>query len=44
MNYLLEYYEQINNGSIIAGEDLRNQLAQLIKDLDNPRYYFDEKP
>lgn len=44
MNYLLEYYEQISKGNIIAGEELKNQLSQLIKDLDNPRYYFDEKP
>lgn len=44
MNYLLEYYEQINNGNIIAGEELKTQLSKLIKDLDNPRYFFDEKP
>ena len=44
MNYLLEYYEQITNGNIVAGEELRTQLSKLIKDLDNPRYNFDEKP
>jgi len=44
MNYLHEYYEQITNGNIIAGEELKTQLTKLIKDLDNPRYYFDEKP
>src|SRR5690554_6780021 len=44
MNYLLEYYNQVNSGDIIVGKELRKQLDQLIKDLDNPRYYFDEKP
>jgi phage terminase large subunit-like protein len=44
MNYLIEYYNEINNGNIIVGEELRTQLDQLIKDLDNPFYSFDEQP
>lgn len=44
MNYLIEYYNEIINGDIIVGEELRKELDQLTKDLDNPRYYFDEKP
>ena len=44
MNYLLEYYNKVDSGNIIIGEELRKQLDKLIKDLDNPRYYFDEKP
>ncbi len=44
MNYLIEYYNEINNGNIIVGEELKIQLDQLIKDLDNPIYSFDEQP
>lgn len=44
MNYLLEYYNKIQEGSIIIGEELKRQINQLIFDLDNPRYYFDKKP
>jgi phage terminase large subunit-like protein len=44
MNYLIEYYNEINNGNIIVGEELKTQLDQLIKDLDNPLYSFDEQP
>jgi len=44
MNYLIEYHNEIVTGNIIVGEELRKELDQLIKDLDNPRYYFDEKP
>lgn len=44
MNYLLEYYNNIQDGSIIVGVELKKQLDQLILDLKNPRYYFDEKP
>lgn len=43
MNYLIEYYNEINNGSIIVGEELKIQLDQLMKDLDNPIYSFDEQ-
>ena len=44
MNYLIEYYNEIVEGNIIVGEELKTQLDQLIQDLDNPLYYFDEKP
>ena len=44
MNYLVEYYNQIENGNIIVGLELKAELDQLIKDLDNPAYIFDEKP
>jgi phage terminase large subunit-like protein len=44
MNYLFEYYNEIKNGKIIVGEELKTQLDQLIKDLDNPLYSFDEQP
>jgi len=44
MNYLIEYYQEIKNGTIIVGEELKTQIDGLIEDLENPRYYFDEKP
>jgi len=44
MNYLVEYYHEIEKGNILVGEELKKQLDTLILDLDNPRYIFDEKP
>lgn len=44
MNYLKEYYKQINDGKITVGKELKSVLDGLIKDLDNPRYIFDERP
>ena len=44
MSYLIEYYEQIKSGEIIAGKELITVLDNLIKDFDNPRYIFDTKP
>ena len=44
MNYLIEYYNEINKGTIVVGKELKIVLDGLIKDLDNPRYVFDEEP
>jgi phage terminase large subunit-like protein len=44
MNYLIEYYNEIEDGNIIVGQELKTELDQLIQDLDNPAYIFDEKP
>jgi phage terminase large subunit-like protein len=44
MNYLIEYYNEIRNGNIIVGQELKTQINQLIEDLNNPLYVFDEKP
>jgi len=44
MNYLVEYYQEIEKGNILVGEELKKQLYTLILDLDNSRYIFDEKP
>ncbi|MBI9008689.1 MAG: terminase large subunit [Tenericutes bacterium] len=44
MNYLVEYYQEIEKGNILVGEELKKQLDILILDLENPRYIFDEKP
>lgn len=44
MNYLIEYYNQVNSSEIVVGHELKLVLDQLIQDLDNPRYFYDEKP
>jgi phage terminase large subunit-like protein len=44
MNYLVEYYNEIENGNIIVGEELKTEIDQLIEDLENQLYIFDEKP
>ena len=44
MNYLFEYVSEIDKGNIIVGQDLRTTLDRLIKDLDNPKFIFDETP
>lgn len=43
-NYLLEYYEEIQKGNIIIGNELRTTLERLIEDLSNPRYIYDPLP
>jgi len=44
VNYLKEYYRQIQEGEILVGKELLTVLEGLIDDLNNPRYIFDEKP
>jgi hypothetical protein len=44
MNYLVEYYSEIQSGNILVGKELKKQIDKLFSDLDNPRYVFDEKP
>src|SRR3989339_161097 len=44
MNYLIKYYDEIQKGNIIVGKELLTVLESLIKDIDNPRYIFDERP
>lgn len=44
MNYLLMYYDEIQKGKIKVGKELLTVLESLIKDMDNPRYIFDERP
>lgn len=39
--WLIQYYEAIKSGEIIAGQELKDELKRLIKDLDNPRYIYD---
>lgn len=40
-SYLLEYYEEIKAGRIIAGQELIQCLENLIEDMDNERYFYD---
>ena len=44
MNYLLDYYNEIQKGNIVVGKELFTVIESLITDMDNPRYIFDEKP
>lgn len=44
MNYLLEYVSEIEKGNILIGGDLKITLDRLVKDLDNPKFIFDEVP
>lgn len=39
--WLIQYYEAIKSGEIIAGQELKDELKRLIKDLDDPRYIYD---
>lgn len=39
--FLEEYYQQICEGKIIAGRELKTELARLIEDLDSDRYIYD---
>lgn len=40
-NYLLQYKRAIDEGEIIAGQELIKLLDNLIEDLDNPAYVYD---
>ena len=39
--YLIEYYNAIHRGEIVAGQELIATLEKLISDLDNPDYIYD---
>lgn len=41
--YLEEYYQQIMDGTIIAGYELKDELARLIADMDDDRYIYDTR-
>lgn len=42
-SYLVQYYEAIERGEIIAGSELIQQLDNLMQDLDNPAFVYDTK-
>lgn len=39
--YLEEYFAKISSGEILAGRELKAELARLIEDLDDDRYIYD---
>ena len=39
--YLEEYYNKTKSGEIIIGLELKQELENLIQDLNNPRYLYD---
>ena len=41
--YLLQYYNEIQQGKIIAGRELRKELRKLVEELENPLYRYDTK-
>lgn len=41
MTYLEQYYEEIKNGKIIAGKELKKELRKLICDLNDERYRYE---
>lgn len=41
--YLEDYYQQIMDGSIIAGQELKAELSKLISELDDDRYIYDTR-
>lgn len=40
-SYLLEYYNKIKSGEIVAGIELNQQLENLVEDLSSPNYVYD---
>lgn len=41
--YLEDYYQQVMDGSIIAGQELKAELSKLMGELDNDRYIYDTR-
>ena len=41
-NYLLEYKRQIDEGKIVAGNELKTTVNRLVNDLNNPKFIYDE--
>ena len=42
-NYILEYYQQIQNGSIIVGRWIKLVMEYLVKGLQDKLFYYDNK-
>ena len=40
---LYQYLDEINRGIWIVGQELYTELEKLIRDFDNPRYYYDTR-
>lgn len=39
--FLEEYYEKAKTGEIVIGEELRQELENLMEDMEDPRYIYD---
>ncbi|MCQ2978221.1 MAG: terminase large subunit [Clostridia bacterium] len=42
-NYLVQYWDEIKQGKIIAGIELKTELEKLVNDLKNPKYRYETK-
>lgn len=42
-NYILAYYQEIENGSVIVGEKIRQLYTRLIDGIENGEFVFDQK-
>lgn len=40
-NFLTEYWELIQNGDVVVGHYLKKQIRNLIRDLEDDRYFYD---
>lgn len=43
MNYILQYYQKITDGSIVVGKWIKLFYEYLIKGLETKKFYFDQK-
>lgn len=43
-NYLIQYYQEIEKGNIVVGNELKSQLDFLMTELSNPKFIFDTAP
>ncbi len=41
--YLEEYYQQIMDGDIVAGQELKTELTKLMAEMDDDRYIYDTR-
>lgn len=41
--YLEEYYQQVMDGTIVAGQELKTELTKLMAELDDDRYIYDTR-
>lgn len=42
-NYILAYYQQIQDGTVIVGRYVRSLYERIVSDLENKEYFFDKK-
>ena len=42
-NWILKYYQMIEDGSVTVGQWIRLLYSRIIQDLENKEYFFDQK-